>query len=245
MLSATISRDVLETIVAPVTALDNNQLLRVEPDGIEIHATDKSREAIVEVSASEAAFESYSAESMESGIDFSRVAKFLDIVDDTNLIQIEIDAEQGRVTVTADTLLYTFSLVFPDDVPCAFGSLDSKQPAAVTIRGHRLDVPIELANMAGSHVRLSVDSNSTTFSGITNGVRDTLCFEFGVAEVNRFKGAAVGLSVSLDYFKPIQQVVPADTLVRFELGNRECVRLHYPIAGGAGTVTVTFAGVNL
>jgi len=120
VLNATITRDVLEAIVAPPTTLESNELLRVEPDGIEIHATDRSREAIVEVSASEATFNSYCAEKMETGIDLSKVAEFLDIMDDTDLIQIDIDAERDWVTLTAGTLSYTFSLVGPDDVLLVF-----------------------------------------------------------------------------------------------------------------------------
>jgi len=109
VLNATITRDVLEAIVAPPTTLESNELLRVEPDGIEIHATDRSREAIVEVSASEATFNSYCAEKMETGIDLSKVAEFLDIMDDTDLIQIDIDAERDWVTLTAGTHSHTRS----------------------------------------------------------------------------------------------------------------------------------------
>lgn|GEM_PF-2526994 len=243
MLNATITRDVLEAIVAPPTTLESNELLRVEPDGIEIHATDRSREAIVEVSASEATFNSYCAEKMETGIDLSKVAEFLDIMDDTDLIQIDIDAERDWVTLTAGTLSYTFSLVGPDDVLLVFTPLDTEQPAAAVISGRKLDVPIELADMAGSRVRLSVDSGSATFSGTTDDMRDTLHFEFGAADTERLQGSAVGIPVALDYFAPIQRVTPADTLVRFELGNRENVRLQYPIADGAGSVTATFAGI--
>jgi len=181
---------------------------------------------------------------MESGIDLSRVATFLGVVDDTELIQIEISTER-RVTLTAGTLSYTFSLVIADDVPQVFAPLNAEQPAAVAIQGHKLNVPIQLANIAGSHVRLSVDTNSTAFSGITDGVRDTLTFEFGGADVEWFEASAVGLLVSLDYFAPIQRILPDDTLVQLELGNHRHVRLQYPIADGAGTVTVTFAGINL
>lgn len=245
MLNATILRNDLEAIVAPTTTLASDELLRVEPDGIEIRATDRSREAIVEVSASEAAFDSYSAETMETGINLSQVAQFLDIVENTDLVQIDIDAEQGLITLTADPLSYTFSLVDSNNVPLVFTPLDAEQPAAVTLPSRKLDVPIELADIAGSRIRLSIDSGSTTFSGITDDARDTLCFEFGATDIDRVEGSAVGVPVSLDYFAPIQQVTPADTLVRFELGNHEHVRLQYPIADGAGTVVTTFAGLNI
>ncbi|AFZ73808.1 beta clamp domain-containing protein [Natronobacterium gregoryi] len=245
MLTATILQDDFEAIVAPPTTLKSHELLRVEPDGIEIHATDKSREAIVEVSASEAAFNSYSAEPMETGINLSQVAQFLNIVGETDLIQIEINAEQSWITLTAGSLTYTFSLVGSNTVPIVFTPLDADQPAMATLPSRKLDVPIELADIAGSQIRLRVDSNPTTFSGTTNNMRDAFNFEFGAADVERVQGSAVGQPVSLDYFAPIQRVIPADTLMRWELGNREHVRLQYPIANGTGTVTATFAGIGV
>lgn len=243
MLNATVSPDVLKAIVAPPTALENDELLYVESDGIEIHATDKSREAIVKVSVSEAAFDSYRAETMECGIELSKVAWFLNLVGSPAQIRINIDAEQGWVTLTGGVVSYTFSLVDSNDVPRVFASFDAEQPAAVTIPGRKLDVPIKLADIAGSHVRLSTDSDLTTFSGITDNLRDTLHFKFGAEDVEEVQGSAVGLPVSLDYFAPIQRVIPPAAQVRFELGNHEHVRLQYPIADGAGSVTVTFAGL--
>jgi proliferating cell nuclear antigen len=245
MLNATISRDVLETIVTPATTLERGQLLQVESGGVKIHATDKSREAIIEIWAPETIFESYCANSMETGIDLSKVAEFLNVVDGIDRIQIEINAEQERVTLIAGRLSYTFSLVISDDIPQALAPLDTEQPATVTIQSRKLDVPIELAEIAGLRVQFSVDPDPTTFSGTTNGVRDSLCFEFNTADVNQFQGSGSGISVSLDYFAPIQRAIPDDTLVQFELGNHKHIRLQYPISDGAGTVTVTFAGVAL
>lgn len=243
MLNATISRDVLETIVAPVMTLDGNQLLHVESEEITIHATDKSREAIVEICAPKTIFESYCADSLETGIDLSNVANFLDVVADADRIQIDVDTEQKQVTLIADGLSYTFPLVISDGIPQALAPLDTEQPATVTIQSRKLDVPIELAEIAGSTVHLSVNPNLATFSGTTDGVRDSLCFEFDTTEVKQFQGAGSGLSVSLDYFAPIQRTIPEDTLVQVELGNRKHIRLQYPISDEKGTVTVTFAGV--
>lgn len=243
MLNATVSRDVLGVIVAVTTTFEGDELLQVESDGIEIHATDKSREAIVEVSASEAAFDSYFAKPMEIGISLEKVSEFLDLVDSTDLIRIEIDSEQGCVTLTAGPLTYTFSLVDLNDVTRVFEPLNAEQSAAVAILGRKLDVPIELANMAGSRIRLSVDSDSPTFSGSTNDRRDSLYFEFGASDVERICRTAVGPPVSLDYLVPIQRVIPSDALVRFELRNCGHVRLKYPIADGAGSVTASFAGL--
>lgn len=243
MLNATVSPGVLEAIVAPTTTFESDALLRVESDRIEIHATDKSREAIVEISASNAAFNSYCAEAMKAGIDFSNVTDFLNIVDDTDLIQIDIDAELGWVTLTAGTLSYMFPLVDSTDVPRVFDSLDVEQPAVVAIPGRKLNVPTELATIAGSRIRLRVDSGSTTFAGTTDDAWDTLCFEFGATDIEQVQGSADGLPISLDKFAPIQRVIPADTQVQLELGNREHVRLQYPIADREGTVTATFAGI--
>jgi len=243
MLNATVSSCVLEAVVAPTTTFDSDALLHVEPDRIEIHATDKSREAIVEITASEAAFDSYCGEEMVCGIDLSKIARFLNLADDTDLIQIDIDAELGWVTLTAGALSYMFPLVDADGVPRVSDSLDAEQPAVVAVPGRKLDVPTELATIAGWRIRLRVDSGATTFSGTTDDAWDTLCFEFGETDIDRVQGSAAGLPISLDNFAPIQRVIPADTQVQLELGNREHVRLQYPIADGEGIITATFAGI--
>lgn len=243
MLNATISRDVLDAIVGPVMTLDSDQLLQVEPDGIKIHATDKSRAAIIDVWAPDKIFESYCADSMEAGIDLSNVAAFLDIVDGTEQIQIRIDDEQGRITLIADSLSYTVSFLATDDIPQALSPLDTEQPASATIQNQKLNVPIELANIAGSNVQLSVHPDPTTFSGTTDGVRDLLFFELDATDVKQSQESSPGLTVPLDYFLPIQRTIPDDALVRFELGNRKHVQLQYPLSNGAGTMTITFAGV--
>lgn len=243
MLTATLTGEVLENITAAPTTLKSDELVSVSSDGLSIRATDKSRSVTVEIWVSSEAFESYSAEAFEIGIDFSKVEEFLHLVEDTAIVRIEIDGEQDWITLSSDGVSYQFPSLDTRGILVEDRQPDSDTSAEATLSGRTLNTPLNLAEIAGARVRLSIDSTPTTFSGVTDGFDDSFYFEFDTEDITQATGSADAPPVALDYFTPIQQAIPADTVVQLGLQNPKDVRLQYPIADGSGTVTVWFAGL--
>ncbi|MFC6861865.1 hypothetical protein ACFQGE_00130 [Halomicroarcula sp. GCM10025817] len=240
LLHATVSREVLDAIVAPETVFDGSELLRVKPEGIEIHATDKARAAIADVAVSSAAFDAYRAEPMETGIDLAKVSTFLDLVSWDAVIDITI-TEAQTVVLSADGFTYRFQLIDPETVTRPFDESDIEHVGEVTLSGHELSVPLNLAEIAGDQIAFSVDGETDVFSGWVDTERDSFHFEFGSNDLLSFSAGNGSVTVALDYLVEIEGVIPRDVPLCVRVDEFTPVQLRYPVADGCGHVEFTLA----
>lgn len=240
LLRATVSWEVLDAIAAPGTVFDGADLLRVEPDGVEIRATDKARVAVADVAVSSAAFETYRAESMETGIDLAKVSTFLDVVSRDAVIDITI-TEAQTVVLSAGGFTYMFQLIDPETITRPFDERDVEHSGEVTLPRNELTVPLKLAEIAGDQIAFSVDGETDVFSGYVDTERDSFHFEFGSDDLLSFSAGDGSATVALDYLMAIEGVIPRDVPLCVGVDDFTPVLLRYPVADGHGHVEFTLA----
>lgn len=239
MFKAEIRSDTLKGIVNVLSTLVDEAKFTIEPEGISLKAVDPAHVAMIELDIGKGAFESYSAESTEIGVDLDKVKEVLKLASSGDIITMEQDPDHGRLIFKVGNITRRMNLVDTSSMS------DPKVPQ-LTLQAHidvevsELQKGLKAAETISDHIALIADPESFELS--SEGDTD-------MASLKLDKSKLVGIEASskvcslfpLDYFSNLVKAVPSDTVIRIELDNDYPVKLIFDLASGNSTVRYLLA----
>jgi len=239
LFKAEIKADVLKGIVNVISTLVDEVKIGIEADGISLKAVDPAHVAMIEADIGKGAFESYSAETTEMGLDLDKVKDVLKLAVSGDIISIEQDEGHGRVVFKVGNITRRMNLVDTSSMS------DPKVPqlslsANAEIVVSELQRGLKAAESISDHIALTADPEMFELS--SEGDTDAASLKLDKASLKGLNAESRVCSLfPLDYFANLVKAVPSDTVMRIELDNDYPVKLIFGLAGDHGTVRYLLA----
>lgn len=241
MFEAIITAERLERLVETVNVLVDESKIHLNADETGITAVDPANVAMVDLTVSESAFESYDADGGLIGVNLNRLADVAGMADSDALVHLELDDETRKLHIEADGLEYTLALIDPESIRQEPDIPDLDLPAEVILEGDQLDRGIKASDMVSDHLRLMVDDEAEQYVMEAEGDTDDVHFEVERDDLIELTSATADSLFSLDYLKDLNKAFNKDSEVRIVLGEEFPAKLHFDIMDGDGSVTYMLA----
>ena len=99
MFHAKIKSETLKGIVDVVSTLVDEAKFNIDPEGLEIKAVDPAHVAMVDMRVEKTAFEEFSADDMELGIDLDKIKEVLKLSRGGDILEIDQNDEKNRLII--------------------------------------------------------------------------------------------------------------------------------------------------
>ncbi len=242
MFKAEIKSDTLKGLVNIVSTLIDEVKLVVEPEGISLKAVDPARVAMVEVKIDSGAFESYSADETEIGLDLDKVKSVLKLASSGDIISMEQDEDHGKLIFKVGNITRRMHLVDTS------GMNDPKFPqlslsSKVSIPVEELQQGIRASESISDHIALTV--NDKGFELSCEGDTDSASLMVSKDKLDSMElpdgDDSFRSLFPLDYFANLVKAIPTGTSVGIELDSDYPIKMNFGFADGNGTVSYLLA----
>ncbi|MDR1404849.1 MAG: DNA polymerase sliding clamp [Candidatus Methanoplasma sp.] len=239
MFKAEIKSETLKGLVNIISTLIDEVKFAIDPEGMTLKAVDPAHVAMIELKVGNKAFESYSANSAEIGLDLDKVKMVLKLAVPGDIISMEQDENKGRFIFRIGNITRSMNLVDTSSMS------DPKVPqlelsSNAVILVDQLQRGIRAAESISDHISLRADPEFFELSceGDTDDARLRL-------ESSELESLSVPSEVHslfpLDYFSNLVKAIPAGTKVRIELDSDYPVKLVFGLANGEANVVYFLA----
>jgi len=239
MLNAEIKSEVLKELVEIVGTIVDEVKINLDEDGLSLKAVDPAHVAMVDLSLSKDAFESYEANETELGLNLNKVEQFLKLSGSGDIISIDHDEDENRLTMQVNSitrqmaLLDTAGMTDPN-VP----SLDL--PLNLKIRGEYLLNGVKASENISDHV--SITANPDGFEIFSEEDEDTVRLSLNEDDLEELSANEEVRSLfALDYFSSMIKCVSKDAILDIELGADYPIKIEFGFAEGDGNVRYLLA----
>ena len=230
MFSAELKSDTLKGLVNIISTLIDEVKFTITPAGMTLKAVDAAHVAMIEMEVREKAFESYSAEDSEIGLDLDKVKGVLKLASSGDIIKMEQDESHGRLIFKVGNITRRMNLVDTSSMS------DPKVPqlsltAKIAVAVEELQKGIRAAESISDHITLRAGPEYFELSceGDTDSVSLRLDKE---SSLSIDTDSEVCSMFPLDYFSNIVKAVPTGTQINIELDNDYPVKLVFDLADG-------------
>lgn len=241
MFDAIVPADTLTSTLEPLRVLLDECKVHLEPDGLKIKAIEPATVAMVEVSLSAEAFESYNADGGVIGVDISRLEDIVSMADSDELVKLALDEETRKLHIHIDGLEYTLALIDPNSVRQEPDIPDFDLPASVTLEGRDINRAVKAASMVSTHIALGVNSEEEYFYVDAEGDTDDVHLELDREELIGLEAGPAHSLFSLDYLDSMNKAIPSDAEVTLTLGEEFPTKINYDYAEGNGHISYNLA----
>lgn len=230
MFKAEIKSDVLKGIVYIVSTLVDEVKFSISSDSVSLRAIDPAHVAMIEADVSSKAFESYSAEETEIGLDLEKVKSVLKLAGPSDVISMEHDPDQGRLTFRIGNITRSMSLVDTGSMS------DPKVPnidlrANVKVKVDQLQKGVRASESISDHISLEADSDG--FELACRGDTDSAVLRIPTEDLESITADEKARSLyPLDYFSNMLKVIPSSTVIDIQLDTDYPVKLLFGLAEG-------------
>jgi proliferating cell nuclear antigen len=239
MFKAEIRSETLKGLVYIISTLVDEVKFSITRDGMSLKAVDPAHVAMIELSVGAKAFESYTADDTELGLDLDKIKSVLKLAGPGDTIVMEQDETQGRLVFKIGNITRRMNLVDTSSMN------DPKVPqlalsAKVSIIVDQLQRGIRAAESISDHISLEADPEGFELS--CEGDTDYASLRVDKASLEKLDAPSKVCSLfPLDYFSNIIKAIPAGTVVNIELDNDFPVRILFKLAGGEAGVSYFLA----
>lgn len=230
MFSAELKSDTLKGLVNIISTLIDEVKFTITPAGMTLKAVDAAHVAMIEMEVREKAFESYSAEDSEIGLDLDKVKGVLKLASSGDIIKMEQDESHGRLIFKVGNITRRMNLVDTSSMS------DPKVPqlsltAHISVPVEELQKGIRAAESISDHITLRAgpDYFELSCEGDTDSVSLRLDKD---TSLSIDTDSEVCSMFPLDYFSNIVKAVPTGTQINIELDNDYPVKLVFDLADG-------------
>lgn len=241
MLKATIDADTFRELIDAISALVGECRLHVSESGIATRAVDTSNVAMISLELDAAAFQTYSATQTEIGLDIAKMKNILGMVGKNDPIDLELDAEGRKLSVSFKSYRYSISLLDTKTIRKDPNPPTLNLPAVVKVTGEVLNNAIKAASVVSDKIAFKIDPTESTFTMIAEGDTDNIKLELGKDEIEFVQVAEARSLFSLDYLKDMGKVIGRSNLIEIQLGIDHPVQFLFTIAQDSGRVTYLLA----
>ena len=154
MFHAKIKSETLKGVVDVVSTLVDEAKFNIDADGIELKAVDPAHVAMVDMKVEKSAFEEFSADETELGIDLDKIKEVLRLSRAGDIIEMEQDEAKNRLVLNVGNITRRMNLVD------TAGMSDPKVPnlnlpAKITVTSDELQKGIRAAESVSDHIALN------------------------------------------------------------------------------------------
>lgn len=239
MFHAKIKSETLKGVVDVVSTLVDEAKFNIFSDGIELKAVDPAHVAMVDMKVENSAFEEFSADETELGIDLDKIKEVLRLSRAGDIIEMEQDEAKNRLVLRVGNITRRMNLVD------TAGMSDPKVPnlslpAKLSVTSDELQKGIRAAESVSDHIALNATPDG--FEMYSEGDTDSVSLKLP-------KDLLISLEVTekvkslfpLDYFSNMVRSIPAGSVVTINLGSDFPVKLEFQIADKRGNVNYLLA----
>ncbi|MFA5313892.1 MAG: DNA polymerase sliding clamp [Methanomassiliicoccales archaeon] len=239
MFQSKLRSETLKGVVDVVSTLIDEAKFVIDANGVSLKAVDPAHVAMIDLHLDKAAFEQFSANDTELGLDLDKLRDVLRLSKSGDLIEMRQDEERNRLVISVGNITRRMNLVSTE------GMSDPKVPnitlpAKLSVNIEELQRGIKAAESISDHI--SLNANPDGFELISEGDTDLVSLKLP-------KDLLVSLDCKdpvrslypMDYFSNLIRAIPAGTVLSVNIGNDLPVRLDFEIAGGKGKVKYLLA----
>jgi proliferating cell nuclear antigen len=234
MFKARIRTDVLRELIEVIATLVPEAKLSVSKDGITVKAVDPSHVAMLVLNLKPAAFEEFTGESTEIGIDVEKFKEVLRLSKPGDLIDLQFDGGKNRLVVKVGRVTRAMSVIDPA------GITDPKvpnvsPPGVAVVKMEELRQGIRGTESISDHVTLSLDADGFTMH--SEGETDRVDMHLTKADDGLRKlevKEPVRSMYPLDFFSNMVKSITTSSDVTLHVGNEYPLKIEFAVADGKG-----------
>ncbi len=239
MFHAKIKSETLKGIVDVVSTLVDEAKFNINSNGFELKAVDPAHVAMVDLKVDSSAFEEFSADETELGIDLDKIKEVLRLSRAGDVLDLEQDEDKNRLIISVGNITRRMNLVDTT------GMSDPKVPnlslpAKITLTSDELQKGIRAAESVSDHIALT--ATPEVFEMFSEGDTDSVSLKLPKDLLTSLECSEKVKSLfPLDYFSNMVRSIPAGSEVVISLGSDYPVNLKFSIANNKGTVDYLLA----
>jgi len=185
------------------------------------------------------AFDEYTADETEIGIDLNKITDLLGIAEKSDIVRMELEAGNRKLLINVGGLSYTLSLLDPSTIRAEPRVPQLELPAKVVLNGSDLRRAVRAAEKISDHMIMGVSGD--TFFMEAKGDTDKVRLEMGRDQLIDLKAGEASSLFSLDYLSDIVKPTNKVNEVTLSLGRDFPVLIDFEIANGAGRISYLLA----
>ena len=232
MFKARIKMEVLREVVEVISTLVTEAKLGISKDGIDVKAVDPSHVAMLVLKLHTGAFEEYTGEPTEIGVDVDKFKEVLRLSKPGDILDLQYEGGKNRLVVHVGKLTRHMAVVDPA------GITDPKvpnvsPPGVVVVKVEELRQGIRGSESISDHVTISLDAEG--FSMHSEGETDRVDMKIPKDGLTRLEAKEPVKSMyPLDFFSGmVKSITSADEVTLF-VGNEYPLKIEFGIASGKG-----------
>lgn len=239
MFKAEIRSDTLKSVVNIISTLIDEVKFTIDQDGMGLKAVDPAHVAMIEMQIGSGAFESFSADSTEIGVDLDKIKDVLKLAGASDVISIEQDEDRGKLIFKVGNITRRMNLVDTSSMG------ETKVPqlelsASVSVPVSELQRGIKASESISDHIALT--ANEMGFSLSCEGDTDSVDLVLDKSVLSKLDVKSEVRSIfPLDYFSNLIKAVPSDLTVTIGLDTDFPVKINFDMADGNGKVRYLLA----
>ncbi len=239
MFKAVINAELLKDAIASLAVIVDEVRFRIKPEGISVKAVDPANVAMVTFELGSTAFDEYSADECEIGIDLNKITDLMGITDKGDTVRMELEEENHKLLIDVGGLSYTLSLLDPSTIRAEPRVPQLELPVKVVMNGTDLRHAVKAAEKISNHILMGVSGD--TFFMEAKGDTDQVRLEMGRDQLIDLKSGEASSLFSLNYLTDMAKFTNKVNEVSLSLGRDFPVIIDFEIANGAGRISYLLA----
>ncbi len=232
MFKARIRMEVLREMVEVISTLVSEVKLGISKDGIDVKAVDPSHVAMLVLKLNKNAFEEFTGEPTEIGVDVEKMKEVLRLCKPGDTLDLQYDGGKNRLVLHVGKVTRHMSVVDPA------GITDPKvpnvaPPGVAVVRTEELRQGIRGSESISDHVTITLDPESFTMH--SEGETDRVDLKLPKESLKRLDAKeSVKSMYPLDFFSNMVKSITSSEEVTLHVGNEYPLKIEFQVAGGKG-----------
>lgn len=232
MFKARLKMEVLRELVEVISTLVTEVKLTVSMEGIDVKAVDPSHVAMLVLKLNKGAFEEFTGEATELGVDVEKLKEVLRLSKPGDLIDLQYDGGKNRLVVKVGKVTRHMSIVDPAGITDP--KVPNVTPPGVAVVGmEELRQGIRGSESISDHVTLTLDPEGFTMH--SEGETDRVDMRLPKEGLKRLEAKETVKSMyPLDFFSSMVKSITSSDLVTLHVGNEYPLKIDFTVAAGKG-----------
>ncbi|MCI4370421.1 MAG: DNA polymerase sliding clamp [Thermoplasmata archaeon] len=232
MFKARVKMEVLREIVEVISTLVSEVKLTISKDGLEVKAVDPSHVAMLVLKLNKAAFEEFTGEPTEIGIDVEKLKEVLRLSKPGDILDLQYDGGKNRLVIHVGKVTRHMSVVDPA------GITDPKvpnvsPPGVVVVNMDELRQGIRGSESISDHVTITLEPDAFTMH--SEGETDRVDMKLGKESLAKLEVKETVKSMyPLDFFSSMVKSITTSPEVTLFVGNEYPLKIEFSVADGTG-----------
>src|ERR1700683_2261785 len=232
MFKARVKMEVLRETVEVISTLVSEVKLTISKDGLEVKAVDPSHVAMLVLKLNKAAFEEFTGEPTEIGIDVEKLKEVLRLSKPGDILDLQYDGGKNRLVIHVGKVTRHMSVVDPA------GITDPKvpnvsPPGVAVVNMDELRQGIRGSESISDHVTITLDPEGFTMH--SEGETDRVDMKLGKESLAKLEVKETVKSMyPLDFFSSMVKSITSSDQVTLHVGNEHPHKIEFTVAGGKG-----------